>query len=298
MMLRQMKYFVKVVECMSFTTAAEELFISQSAISQQITALEAELGVKLLKRERRSFTVTPAGDYFFRRSKSILDQVSAAVHETIRIGSDDENLLRVGCLNLYSGTALREAVIAFSALYPNVDLTVVSGNHEEIYRRLLRGELDLVLNDQRRAFSDEFENFELSIAQVFADLPEGFPVSASGCVEVEDLKSLPCILVSSRDGYATDEPFYRDIIGFPGSFLFAESGEEARMLVASRRGFLPIECVGSTFPQMKGVRRVQLLRGGKPLRHRFCAFWLKSRGGYYIEEFARMLKAEIEKETA
>lgn len=52
-MIKQIKYFQAVVRCNSFTEAAEECFISQSAISQQIQALENELGVKLLNRENR-----------------------------------------------------------------------------------------------------------------------------------------------------------------------------------------------------------------------------------------------------
>ena len=297
MVLRQMKYFVKITESGSFSAAAEELYVSQSAISQQIIALEEELGIKLLKREKRSFSLTPAGEYFYRRCKSILDQIDSAVHETIRIGSDDENLLRIGCLNLYSGAALRNTILSFSSLYPHVDQSVISGNHEELYRRLLQGELDMVLNDQRRAFSDEFENFELAIAHVYVDLPSSFSLGEKEYVNVEALKNLPCILISSRESHATDEPFYRDIIGFTGSYLFAESAEEARLLVAGRRGFLPVECVGKPFPSPTGVNRIPLYRGDKPLRHRFCAFWLKERGGYYIEEFAQMLEDEIIRES-
>lgn len=64
MLLKQMKYFISVVECNSFTEAAEQCYISQSAISQQIKALEQELGVDLIKRNNRQFTLTPAGEYF------------------------------------------------------------------------------------------------------------------------------------------------------------------------------------------------------------------------------------------
>lgn len=61
-MLRQLKYFQSVVRLNSFSEAAEENFISQSAISQQIQSLERELGFKLIERKKRSFTLTPAGD--------------------------------------------------------------------------------------------------------------------------------------------------------------------------------------------------------------------------------------------
>ena len=60
-LIKQMKYFQAVVRLGNFTKAAEECYISQSAISQQIQSLERELGVILLVREHRSFSLTPAG---------------------------------------------------------------------------------------------------------------------------------------------------------------------------------------------------------------------------------------------
>ena len=66
MLLRQIKYFCTIVEEGSFTEAAEKCFISQSAISQQIQSLEKELGVKLIKRENRRFSLTHAGEYRIR----------------------------------------------------------------------------------------------------------------------------------------------------------------------------------------------------------------------------------------
>lgn len=63
-MLKQLKYFQSVVRLGSFSAAAEENFISQSAISQQVQSLERELGFALLVRKNRSFSLTPAGEYF------------------------------------------------------------------------------------------------------------------------------------------------------------------------------------------------------------------------------------------
>lgn len=95
-MLRQLKYFITVVECNSFTGAANQCFISQSAISQQITALEEDLGVTLLKREKRKFTLTPAGEHFYQHGKCLLERADKLRRETVRIGQDREIQLRVG----------------------------------------------------------------------------------------------------------------------------------------------------------------------------------------------------------
>lgn len=74
MLLRQIKYFVTVVDTGSFTEAAEECFISQSAISQQILSLEKELGVQLLVRSTRRFTLTEPGKYLYSHGKKLLGE--------------------------------------------------------------------------------------------------------------------------------------------------------------------------------------------------------------------------------
>lgn len=76
MLLRQMKYFATIVDYNSFAEAAEQCYISQSAISQQMQSLEKELGVKLIRRGNRKFSLTPAGEYFYNRCKTVLDDLS------------------------------------------------------------------------------------------------------------------------------------------------------------------------------------------------------------------------------
>ena len=72
MLFRRMKYFSAVVECGSFTAAAKSCGVSQSAISQQIAALESSMGVTLIERSGRGFRLTTAGDYFYRNGKQVL----------------------------------------------------------------------------------------------------------------------------------------------------------------------------------------------------------------------------------
>ena len=81
MLLKQIKYFIAVIDCNSFTEAAEQMYISQSAISQQIQSLEKDLGVTLIKRENRKFSLTPAGEYFYRNSKGAVDAIEKVARE-------------------------------------------------------------------------------------------------------------------------------------------------------------------------------------------------------------------------
>ena len=78
MELRQLEYFVAVARHASFTRAADALWITQSALSQQVRRLEAELGVALLHRSARGAELTPAGEELLARAEAILGEVDRA----------------------------------------------------------------------------------------------------------------------------------------------------------------------------------------------------------------------------
>ena len=290
MLFRQMKYFIAVVECSSFTEAAEQCYISQSAISQQIRSLEKELGVELIHRENRRFTLTPAGEYFYEQSKGILNEVEDIRRETFRIGKDKELELKIGYLRCYSGQELHQAVAEFSRLYPEVSIHIVNGTHEELYDLLRFGGADLVLTDQRRAFSDKYANFQLLKCGCYAELSVRSPLAEQESVTMEELKRQACILISSREQQNIEEDYYKNTLGFGGRFLFAENLEEGRLMVAGNRGFLPVERVGTLPPCGTGVKRLPVMEQGQQLKRNYCLFWVKENASYYIEEFAEILR--------
>lgn len=285
-----MKYFVAVVECNSFTEAARQCYISQSAVSQQIRALEEELGVELIHRENRRFSLTPAGEYFYNQSKGLLSEVEDIRRETIRIGQDAELQLRIGYLRCYSGQELHQAVAEFSRIYPEVAISIVNGTHEELYDLLRFGGVDLILNDQRRAFSDQYANYQLLRCGCYAEISARNPISSQESVELEELKHISCILISSREQQNTEEDYFKNTLGFGGRFLFAENLEEGRLMVAGGRGFLPVESVGTLPPPSAAIRRLPIMQNGQQLQKNYCLFWIKEHSNYYIEEFAQMLR--------
>lgn len=290
MLLRQMRYFTTIVDCNSFTEAAEQCYISQSAISQQIQALEKELGVELIHRENRRFSLTPAGEYFYRQSKVLLDEVDDLRRETIRIGQAEESKLRIGYLKNYSGQELHMAIAEFSKLYPEISIDIVAGTHEELYDLIRFGRVDIVISDQRRAFSEEYENRILLECQCFAEISGNNHLSAKEYLTLKELKQTPCILITpleQRDGEAA---YYRDTLGFVGNFLYAENLEEGRLMVLGNRGFLPLENMGTMPPAIPTIKRIPLYRMDMPVKRTICAFWLKKNTNYYIEEFADTLQ--------
>lgn len=295
MLLRQIRYFQTVVEKGSFTEAAEACYISQSAISQQIQALEKEVGVKLFERKNRKFTLTPAGEHFYNKTVVLSSELEQICRETVRIAHKDNAQLNIGYLRCYGGDEFHSALAEFTAKYPEVSVNVIEGNHEELYDELRHGKVDLVLNDQRRAFSDEYVNFELIQSRCYIELSTNNPLSKLDQIDVADLKNTPCILVASKGQEETEQTYYRDVVGFKGDFIFAETLQKARILVVSNRGVMPIEGVKDSAYFGSGIRRVPLYRGGKAMTRNYCAFWKEDNSGFYVEAFAEMLKAQFDK---
>ena len=158
MLFRQIEYFQAIIETGNFYQAAEKCNVSQSAISQQIKKLEQELGVKLLDRHNRTFSLTPAGEHFYRKSLILISDVEQIKRETKRIAAGDHAILRIGYYKGYHSNELSEAVAEFSSKYPTVEVSIIVGSHEELYKALENDKVDLVLSDQRRAFSDLYNN--------------------------------------------------------------------------------------------------------------------------------------------
>ncbi len=290
-MLKQIRYFQSVVNTGSFTAAAEEHYISQSAVSQQIKALEDELGVKLLERKKRSFTLTEAGEYFYKKSLVLVADYDSIVRELQRVSGKKGERLRIGLLKGYIGSEFQNAVSAFTAQYPDVMVEVTHGNHDAIYDLLRNGELDMVLNDQRRAFSDEYINIVLDIREYYVEISANSPLSQLDEVEIADLKNTPLILLSSEDQQETERKFYSNDLGFGSEIHFTEYLDDAKMQVIQGKGFMPID--GSSSLTGSNTKAVKLLRGGKPVIRRYCAFMKADNPSKHTNEFIEILKSQF-----
>ena len=183
----------------------------------------------------------------------------------------------------------------FSEKHPDVEVPVTYGNHEELYGLLRTGEADLILNDQRRAFSDEYVNLLLTTCHSYIEVSAHSPLARMERISPPELKNIPCILVASETQRETEQEYYHDVVGFHGGFLYAGNLEEARLMVIGRKGFLPVEGTGQAGPAGTSMVRIPLVRGGEPILRNYCAFWKKSNSGCYVEEFAGLLKAQFEK---
>ena len=124
MELRQLRYFVAVAEDLHFGHAAQRLRIAQPALSRQIQALEKEMLVQLLFRNRRRVQITPAGQVFLERARLILTRTEEAVLAAQRAGGGVSGTLNLGFVGSATYDVLPSALRAFREAAPHVDLTL------------------------------------------------------------------------------------------------------------------------------------------------------------------------------
>ncbi|MBQ8972954.1 MAG: LysR family transcriptional regulator [Clostridia bacterium] len=286
-MYRQMQYFVAVADTGSFSEAAEQCHISQSAVSQQIRALEDALGVALLHRHGRKFELTEAGRYFYLRAKRQLAETEAIVRETRGIGIGEVQLLRVGVLTGFSARIMHSAAAEFTAAHPNVRLSLVTGTHENIFTRVLAGQLDLLINDQRRALADHFVNEPLGEQPIYALVRENSDMGRARALSISALTNEVCILVSEAEQRENEADFWRNIATLQSGILFTGSVEEALLNATAGVGYFPCD---RDMPADSTLARVPLYRGDSPLTRRMFAFWPKSGDSALQRAFAEAVK--------
>src|ERR671935_2784312 len=129
----------------SFSAAADALSYTQSAVSQSIAALEAELGVTLLERNRRGARPTSAGAALVAHADGILARLDAAEAEVAAIAGVRGGQLAMASFPTAGATIVPLAVATFRKRHPDVALSLTEGEPEEIAPRLRGGEFDLAL---------------------------------------------------------------------------------------------------------------------------------------------------------
>ena len=120
MNINQLKYFISVAEHQSFTKAANQFYISQTAITQQIQALEESIGTKLIDRSTRPISLTPGGNIFLVEARAILDHMETALWRTREASTGLMGTLRIGYTKGYEQSSLPKKLRDFRKEYPNI----------------------------------------------------------------------------------------------------------------------------------------------------------------------------------
>jgi DNA-binding transcriptional LysR family regulator len=269
--VRRLKVLQAVVETGSVSAAAELLSYSPSAVSQQLSALEHETGVKLFERVGRGIRPTDAARLLFEHTTRVLATIRDAEDALSALASGHSGRIRLGAFPTAGSSLVPGALAAFQTLHPNVviDLVVVEG--DEAIASLRSGSIDVLVAVETRSPGD-FADDDLVHRHLLADpfrivLPRSHPLAAKRSVDLALLASERWIAVS----YC---PVSCQLVieaacaqaGFrPAYAIEADEYPTAQGFVAAGLGvaFVPMLALGSSLHPGVAVRR---LKGAQPAR--------------------------------
>jgi DNA-binding transcriptional LysR family regulator len=205
---RQLHNFLAIVEEGSISKAAEKLHLAQPYLSQQLKALEDELGVKLVERTTRRFQVTEAGRVLSYRARQILDLSETAVKEVRDFNEGIKGTLSIGCLTSAIETILTKKIYEFHEDYPDVNFDIRQYGTEEILELIKRGIIEIGII-RSPLNSDLFGSIPLPVEPMVAVAGSCMEISCSRShVSLEELADKP-LLVNRRFESDILQPFLR-----------------------------------------------------------------------------------------
>jgi DNA-binding transcriptional LysR family regulator len=193
--VRRMRVLREVSVRGSFSAAAEALSFTQSAISQQIAALERETGTTLVQRNARGVRLTEAGEALVRHTEAILARLGEAEAELEAIAGLRGGRLRLASFESAAATLMPLAIAAFREHHPGVELSMIMGEPEDTAPLLKSGELDLALGfDSRiREEVDGLSRMQLLSDPMFLVMPTDHPLASKRNVRIADFADDPWI---------------------------------------------------------------------------------------------------------
>lgn len=144
MINKKIQYFITLAQCLSFTKAANEYGVSQTAVSQYIASLEQRLGVKLFNRNPHSVSLTEAGKVYYRRVRHILQYYEDTVEQTVAAAELYRGYVKIG-IGVYEYHKTDDFLTLLLNRHPDIKTDVYQFPYEELTRRLKNGELDAII---------------------------------------------------------------------------------------------------------------------------------------------------------
>ncbi|KUP21188.1 LysR family transcriptional regulator [Paenibacillus sp. DMB5] len=188
----QILLFVKIAETGSFTKAGQELNMTQPAVSRAISALETELDVKLLLRDRRSgLLLTEVGKRILIIFREILSGFNKVEQEVSAEKGLEKGLIRIGAFPVAAAYFVPKIIRSITDRYPGIDISVHEGSVAEVKEWLETRQIDAGLIIPPL---EEFKTIPLYREKLYAVLPEGHPLGRYGTVHVKDLEHEPMMI--------------------------------------------------------------------------------------------------------
>ena len=195
--IRQLNYFVAVAEHGSVSAAAQSLSISQSAVTEAVKDLEADLGVQLFVRHSRGLRITHRGHQFLRHASTILSDVASARQAFAGEAQETQGKLHLGMTSLVAGYVISDFLAQYRRANPEVEINAIEESSEYLEHLLIGGELDVaVMMTSRVTERHALHTEALDVSPYRLWMPMGHRLAAQNSISLSDLKDEPLIMLN------------------------------------------------------------------------------------------------------
>jgi len=270
----RLNVFREVVEHRSFSAAADALSYSQSAVSQAIATLEGELGVELIERRRGGVRPTAAGAALAGHVGGILARIETAESEVAAVAAGHGGRLRTASFPTAGATLMPQAIAAFRASHPGVEVTLAEDEPEQIAPRLRAGEFDLVLLFEFEGVGERLgtgmRRFELFDDPLHLALAADHPLADRKRLELADLAAESWIQTSVDSPCASHVVRSCHAAGFEPNVSFeSDDYQTVQGLVGAGVGVAMIPALALS--TVRDDIKVRALHPASPVRKVFAA---------------------------
>lgn len=241
--LRSLKYFTVVAQELNITRAAEKLNMSQPPLSNQLKALEEELGVTLLIRGKRHLQLTEAGNLLLRRANQILELADKTRQELADLKDGLSGTISIGIVEGRAPFLVSRWISGFREEFPRIQYSLWNGSSDDVLDRLYRGLVDIAVIAAPYD-TEHLEGFQVGREPWVAIIPAGHPLAkAEGKqISLSSLAGEPLIVPSRKSRVDAIRKWFREIGEEPN--IICEMSNYLDAVALSERG------VGiSIFPQ-------------------------------------------------
>lgn len=243
MNINQLKYFITVAECRNFTLAARQHFISQTAVTQQIQALEEHLEIQLFDRTKRPIALTPAGQIFLIEAKAICERMNLAIAKAKEASTGLTGSLRVGYTKGYERSSLSNVLRDFHQKNPNILITCYRKDTDSLSAGLLNGEYDIIFtwDSTNLAGEETAKSFLYERVPLVAAMPASHPFAQRSSLTRKDFRHETILYMTpSSSGFSFGDnhflELYRKAGCTPNIAFRSNDAESILMMVAAEEG--------------------------------------------------------------
>ncbi|MDT3497099.1 LysR family transcriptional regulator [Bacillus toyonensis] len=205
---RQLYYFKEIVKQGSISKAAEVLHIAQPPLSQLLKKLETDLGTTLIHRYRQKWELTATGEILYQYAHQMLMQIQDVKQQIQEIEQGIGGTVSIGVSSTCSNMLI-DYVSTFRTQYPNVKINIVTGNSEELLKKLEQREIDVALL-LRLGNSEQYEMKILKKQPTAVIIPSSWATSfSSQHVTIEQIAQFPFIMLGAMEGLSFNEDLFK-----------------------------------------------------------------------------------------